>query len=178
DTSLPVITEAASNIHFDRFELPELPPPEKRQPPPEPEPPEPPPQAPEVAFQKIDRQLTPVEFEWPTFNEGIGPPIQGITTFNRPQEGDVAPISSVAPQYPMDALRNNIEGYVTLQFTITEAGTVINPRVIDAHPRRVFDQAAIRAIVRWRFKPRIVNGTAVSREATQTLEFTLEGNGT
>jgi periplasmic protein TonB len=49
-----------------------------------------------------------------------------------------------------------------------------NPVVVDADPRRVFDREATRAILRWKFRPRIVDGEAVSREAEQVIEFKLE----
>ena len=69
---------------------------------------------------------------------------------------------------------NQIEGFVTVQFTITETGSVTSPRVLESSPPRVFDRAAMRAILRWKFKPRIIDGVAVSRTATQTLDFTLD----
>ena len=62
---------------------------------------------------------------------------------------------------------------VTVRFTITAAGTVRDAIVIDSRPPRVFDQAALRAILRWTFKPRMVNGVAVERVAIQTFDFTL-----
>jgi protein TonB len=46
--------------------------------------------------------------------------------------------------------------------------------VIDSQPPRVFDREAIRAILRWKFKPRVVDGQAVERQATQTIDFTLD----
>ena len=46
--------------------------------------------------------------------------------------------------------------------------------LVEAEPRRLFDRAAIRAILRWKFKPRIVDGRAVSRDAEQTIDFKLD----
>jgi len=46
--------------------------------------------------------------------------------------------------------------------------------VVDSDPRRVFDREALRAILRWKFRPRIVDGQAVSREAEQTIEFNMD----
>ena len=68
------------------------------------------------------------------------------------------------------------EGWVKIEFTITETGTVKSPRVIDAEPPRVFNREAIRAILKWKFKPRVVDGVAVERLATQTIDFNLEGS--
>jgi protein TonB len=38
----------------------------------------------------------------------------------------------------------------------------------------LFDREAIRAILKWKFKPRVVDGEAVERRATQTIDFKLE----
>jgi protein TonB len=75
--------------------------------------------------------------------------------------------------YPRRAAIAKIEGYVTVEFTITETGSVADPSVVDAKPPRVFDREAIRAILKWKFKPRIVDGQPVARRATQTLDFKL-----
>ena len=64
-----------------------------------------------------------------------------------------------------------------VEFTITAIGTVKNPRVIDAKPPRVFNREAIRAILKWKFKPRVVDGVAVDRTATQVIDFSLDQSG-
>jgi protein TonB len=51
------------------------------------------------------------------------------------------------------------------------------PRVIEASPARIFNREAIRAILNWKFKPRVVDGVAVDRQATQLIEFTLDDAG-
>jgi protein TonB len=89
-------------------------------------------------------------------------------------DGDVIPIVRIEPQWPREALIQGIEGWVRVEFTIREDGSVADARVIEAEPRRIFDRAALRAIQRWRFRPRIVDGRPVERRATQTIEFNLE----
>jgi protein TonB len=116
------------------------------------------------------------DMEMPELNLGVGagPPVLGNVGMDRKAEGDVVPLVRIAPQYPRDAQMNMIEGYVTIEFTITETGSVRDPRVVESKPPRVFDRAAIRAILRWKFKPRVVDGTAIARRATQTIEFNLD----
>jgi protein TonB len=46
--------------------------------------------------------------------------------------------------------------------------------VIDADPPRIFNREALRAILKWKFKPRVVDGVAVEREATQVIDFSLD----
>lgn len=147
----------------------------KPEPPPPPDTPPPPPD-----IQVSDVRQTPMEMprmEMPDLNLGVGagPPVLGAVGMDRGAEGDVVPLVRINPQYPRDAAMNQIEGYVTIEFTITETGSVRDPKVIDSRPPRVFDREAIRAILRWKFKPRVIDGTAVSRQAVQTLDFVLDG---
>lgn len=89
-------------------------------------------------------------------------------------EGDIIPVVRVAPLYPRKAALAGTEGWVRIEFTITESGSVKNPRVVDAQPPRVFNRAALRAILKWKFKPRVVDGVAVERRAAQVIDFTLD----
>jgi protein TonB len=56
---------------------------------------------------------------------------------------------------------------------VTEAGTVEDVQVLESEPVGIFEQAAIKAVYRWRFKPRIVNGQAMAGTAEQVVEFEL-----
>lgn len=89
------------------------------------------------------------------------------------QEGGIIPIVTIAPNYPRKALIAKIEGYVTMSFTITETGTVVGPKVVDSKPKRIFDREAMRAILKYKFKPKVENGVAVTQLATQTIDFNL-----
>ncbi|MGB5179484.1 MAG: energy transducer TonB [Gammaproteobacteria bacterium] len=83
-------------------------------------------------------------------------------------------LSRQPPEYPYKAARRGIEGWVEVAFDVTGTGSVENVEVIDADPPGVFDMAATRAVMRWRFKPRIVDGKALAGRATQVVEFTLD----
>lgn len=146
----------------------------KPEPPPPPETPPPPPQMEIAEVEQVQQQMPDIDL--PDLNlsmTGSGPML-GNVGMNRTEEGDVVPLVRIQPQYPREAAMNQIEGFVTVEFTITETGSVTSPRVIDSSPPRVFDRAAMRAILRWKFKPRIIEGVAVARTATQTLDFTLD----
>jgi protein TonB len=87
---------------------------------------------------------------------------------------DVAPLVRVEPQYPMGAKQRGIEGWVELMFTITEAGTVKDVVVTNAAPGTVFNRAAIQAVSRWKYNPKIENGAAVERpRVEQRIVFQL-----
>ncbi len=104
---------------------------------------------------------------------GDGPFLGQIGQVDMGAEGGVIPIVRIAPQYPRKALMAKIEGWVKIQFTITPGGTVSNPSVVDSKPKRIFDREAIRAILKFKFKPKVVNGQQVEQVATQTIEFEL-----
>jgi protein TonB len=90
---------------------------------------------------------------------------------------DVVPLVRINPDYPQRALSRGIEGWVQVQFTISETGAVIDPVVIDASPKGMFDDAALKAISRWRYNPKIEGAVAVQRVGVQTIiRFTLEDN--
>jgi|TARA_B110000003_G_C16645144_1_gene531714 protein TonB len=83
------------------------------------------------------------------------------------------PLVRINPNYPREQLMGGVEGYVTIRFTVTDDGTVSNPKVIESRPPRVFDRAALAAIKRWKFRPKFVNGVAVEQNGVQTIEFTI-----
>lgn len=86
---------------------------------------------------------------------------------------EVIPLFRIDPNYPRKAARAGKEGWVKIEFTITEHGTVIDPVVVEARPRRTFNRSALMAIRKWQFKPKHTNGKAVSRKASQIIEFNL-----
>lgn len=84
-------------------------------------------------------------------------------------------VQAVAPTYPQRALRSGIQGWVEVEFTINVDGSVSDARVVNAQPRREFDQEAIRAINRYKFKPRIQDGRPVPATGRRRIEFKLSG---
>jgi protein TonB len=104
----------------------------------------------------------------PTVPKGSGLVLSG-------SDRDALPLVRFAPEYPPGPLRSGTEGWVKVQFSITAAGKVKDAFVVEAQPPKVFDQAALAAIARWRYNPKIEGGTAVERVGLQTLiRFDLE----
>ena len=156
----------------DVVQLRERTPPEK---PPPPDEPPPPPQLQTEAPQEAQQQV--LDIETPNISVGFtgGPVVAAAwAAGDTAGDGDIIPIVRIEPTYPRDALLRGLEGWVRVRFTIAPDGSVLNPQVIAADPPRVFNREATRAILRWKFRPRIVDGVAVSREAEQTIEFTLQ----
>lgn len=78
-------------------------------------------------------------------------------------DGEAVPLVRVQPTYPERAQQRGIEGRVLLEFTITKSGSVRDPKVIASEPPGVFDQAAVKAVLQWKYNPKIVNGKAVEQ---------------
>ena len=170
-------------IDFVRL-APELQPPprDEREPPEEPPPPEVP-LTPSLTLQTANQPQLPAPQIEMTAAISSGP-LLDMTPLAAPASGqqrilsghELMPLVRVPPRYPGRAARLQIEGAVTVEFTITADGSVADPAVIKSDPPRVFDKAALQAIVQWKFKPRVENGQAVESRASQRIEFALGGS--
>lgn len=78
---------------------------------------------------------------------------------------------AAAAQYPLEAARNQTSGYAVVQFTVSATGVVSNAHVIDSSPRRVFDQAAIRAVEQSTYKPALKDGEPVTAVLQRRIDF-------
>ena len=104
-----------------------------------------------------------------------GAELAEAATIGAGSDRDVVPLVRVDPDYPPRARQRGIEGYVDLEFTIGPTGAVENPKVIGANPTGVFDEAALRAVRRWRYNPKLEDDVAVSRPGIRVrLRFELQ----
>jgi protein TonB len=88
---------------------------------------------------------------------------------------DAVPLVRIEPDYPMQARQRGQEGWVVLEFTISTAGTVKDVAVVASEPGTVFDRAAVQAVRRWKYNPKIVGGKAVERPGVKVrLDFEME----
>ena len=123
--------------------------------PPEPPKPEKLPPAPKLLFDAIGGGWHdgPIPVPRP------GPRLVGVN--NGLAEGDYLPIMKVPPEYPNRMLSRGIEGWVLVEFTVDKLGRVQAPRVVDAQPGSGFNVSALRAVMRYKYRPRVVNGETV-----------------
>ena len=174
--------EAIAGIHFGPVDIPDDVMTKNRRIPRKPPPPKNPPPPPKMQVSKMEQTLQNMpaldlpDLDVPV-SGGEGMYLGNFATVDRTEEGDIIPIVVIRPMYPRDAAIKGQEGWVKVEFTITAIGTVKNPRVIDSKPPRVFNREAIRAILKWKFKPRVVDGVAVERMATQVIDFSLDESG-
>jgi protein TonB len=111
----------------------------------------------------------------------IGGPVTGPGNPPKPipgsgyADGDLMPIVAITPDYPERAKKMGAQGYVTLEFTVDRRGQVRDARVLEAQPRGIFERSALRAIERFRYRPRVVDGKALAVTGVRTrLRFSLD----
>jgi protein TonB len=80
----------------------------------------------------------------------------------------------VAPDYPQAAVRQGIEGFAEVRFTVTAKGTVSDVSIVESTPPDIFDRAAIDAVRRWRYEPRTVDGQPTETQLQVKLQFKLD----
>ncbi|HEX6259581.1 MAG TPA: energy transducer TonB [Woeseiaceae bacterium] len=136
-----------------------------------PPPPEVPPEVPPQEMDNLDPNAATVNIPPPTVSKDVqigGPGGMNIA------EGDYLPIVRVAPVYPARALSRGVEGYVDMSFTVTTAGTVKDPVVLFS-TSSLFDRAATQAVLKFKYKPRVVDGQPVEVPNVKTrITFMIE----
>lgn len=95
-----------------------------------------------------------------------------------PPVQDLMPIYVVQPAYPFRAVLREIQGFVLVNFNVRANGTVQNPVVVESEPGDLFDDAALSAVVKFKFQPRMVGGDALAVNNVQLrFVFRLEADG-
>jgi len=139
----------------------------KKPPPPEAPPPQPPtpkldnldPTAEKIAIAAVP-VTTDIEMTG-GFSLGVG-------------EGDYLPIVKVAPIYPQRALTRGVQGFCVVEYAVTRQGTTKDPFVVeDQCTSSLFHRASLQAALKFKYKPRIIDGEAVEVRGVQN-KFTYE----
>ncbi|MGI9272124.1 MAG: energy transducer TonB [Woeseiaceae bacterium] len=86
---------------------------------------------------------------------------------------ELTPLVRFPAAYPVTALTRRIEGYVIMRFTVTESGSVVDPEVVRGDPPGVFDRAGIRAVLKWKYQPQIVDGKPARLTTYTRLTFEI-----
>lgn len=101
---------------------------------------------------------------------------EGFKLGAAPADSDAVPVVRIEPMYPRRAAEQFIEGWVQVAFDITTRGTTKNVRVQKASPKAIFDRAAVQAVKKWKYNPKIVDGKPVERRGLNVrLNFKLDG---
>jgi protein TonB len=144
-----------------------------------PPPPKDPPPPPILKVSNEEKpQKNPMRIDLPKIDvsgaAGGGPFIGTWDPGDPAAEGEAIPIVRIDPQYPREALMDGTEGYVKFEVLIGTDGSVLDVKVTEAAPGRIFVRNAVRAVRRWKFKPRVVDGVPVERWAKTSIVFELD----
>ena len=75
-------------------------------------------------------------------------------------DGPLVAIVRVAPEYPASMSARSVEGFVTVRFDVDREGRTANISVVDS-THAGFERAAVRAAEKFRYRPRVVDGSPV-----------------
>lgn len=161
------LTEPAKGrvIDFVRLKRDETVQKKQRKPQKPPKPEEPPPEMEQPQMQSQDMANTNSSLAFAA-NLDVDSGIEGGLALES-GDGEYLPIVKVAPIYPRRALSRGIEGYVIVEFTVTKQGTVRGPVVIESQPEGIFNQSAIEAAKKFKYKPRVIDGQATEVAGVQ-----------
>ena len=153
-----IIDIIMEDVQIQTFRTEELPdkPDEVEEQPPEPE-------IPEIQPEKVTQDIN-LNIGSTRINIKVG---KGFSS-----DGEYLPIVKVAPIYPRLAQTRGIEGYCIVEYVVTQTGAVRDPVIVDC-PNSVFSRASLKAALKFKYKPRIVDGDPV--EVSGVLnKFTYE----
>lgn len=83
------------------------------------------------------------------------------------------PIKRVQPDYPQMAVKAGVEGRVILNIVVDERGDVLEATVVTASPPGIFEDAAIAAMMQWKFKPAKQRDLAIKVRLAYPIVFSL-----
>ncbi len=103
-----------------------------------------------------------------------GGPSVGHFIFNA-ADLDQPPVAIVntPPAYPFRARQRDIEGYVTIKFLVGLDGSLSHPEVLDSRPKGLFEDALLKVVSSWRFRPGMIDGQPVPTWVEKTVRFQL-----
>ena len=82
-------------------------------------------------------------------------------------------LKSVQPVYPFSAQGKKLEGWVDVEFTVSEAGKVKDIAVRAASAPGVFEDAAVKAVSQWRYQPILRDARPAPVRTQIRIRFTL-----
>lgn len=138
--------------------------------------PEEPPPPQDMAFDDVappDQAL--IGLAAPDIGKSLG--LEGSPKLGAASGGDtdVIPLVRVNPQYPPRAQAAGVEGRVHLRFTVTPQGTTTDVEVLSAEPAGYFESAAMSAVKKYKYKPRVEGGQPVAKPGVEVvLSFKLK----
>jgi len=135
------------------------------------EPPPPPPQIEKQKAQQPNEKLTNIGGQIPEFDS----PDIGRNDVNfQVSDRDAQPLVRIPPSYPPRAAERGVEGHCDMEFDVTPEGQPYDIQAL-ACTSTLFERTSIRAVERWKYAPKVVDGAPVSRSGVRTrITYQLE----
>jgi len=125
---------------------------------------------PEMEMMQIDLNMdTDIQNSAPVATVDVNISTTGMSS----GDGEYLPIVKVAPIYPRRAQSRGISGYCIVEYTVTTSGAIRDPQAVDCEPAGVFEKASVKAALKFKYKPRVVDGEPIEVAGVQN-KFTYE----
>ncbi|MCP4573662.1 MAG: TonB family protein [bacterium] len=125
---------------------------------------------PEAVQPRVDTvEDTRMEVSVPTAPMDVGVEMSVANLGLVASDGDYLPIVKIAPVYPPVAQSRGIEGHCLVEYTVTTAGTVKDVIVVESDPKGIFDRVSIQAALKFKYRPRVVNGEPIEVRGVRNL---------
>lgn len=135
----------------------------------------PPPPPPQIERDRADQPNENMETIVGDLPEFEAPDLAGDQVSFDVSDRDAQPLVRIPPQYPPRAAERGLEGHCTMSFDVTPDGTPTNIVATEC-TSSLFERTSVRAVERWRYEPKIQEGTAVWRRGVVTrIDYQLEG---
>jgi len=127
---------------------------------------------PEMEMMQIDLNMdTDIQNSAPVATVDVNISTTGMSS----GDGEYLPIVKVAPIYPRRAQSRGISGYCIVEYTVTTSGAIRDPQAVDCEPAGVFEKASVKAALKFKYKPRVVDGEPIEVAGVQNkFTYTLE----
>jgi protein TonB len=127
---------------------------------------------PEMEMMQIDLNMdTDIQNSAPVATVDVNITTTGMSS----GDGEYLPIVKVAPIYPRRAQSRGISGYCIVEYTVTTSGAIRDPQAVDCDPAGVFEKASVKAALKFKYKPRVVDGEPIEVAGVQNkFTYTLE----
>lgn len=125
-----------------------------------------------------------MEISTPDFSADMHPGLKGGISIPQMELGGIGfemdevdempqAMRSFPPKYPYGAKRKHVEGKVVVRMLVNSKGSPVNLSIHSSTPAGVFDQAALNAAERWRFRPGKYKGQDVDTWVLLPFNFEL-----
>jgi len=108
----------------------------------------------------IDEKFEPTELDQGEWASYTPEKIKGGSIL--PLDNQLVIALGFPPEYPAGPLRRGVEGYAVVGFSVNAAGAVYDEFIIESEPGIAFDRSSLKAIAKFKYKARKVDGRAVS----------------